>query len=77
MPLPPRRLGITVTRKVGNAVERNRVKRLVREVFRRHKDAFPAHGEIVVVARTGAPGLAYDVVEREVLMLCRQRFVRS
>jgi ribonuclease P protein component len=43
------RLGIAATRKYGSAVERNRAKRLVREVFRRHK---PAVGiDIVVVPR--------------------------
>src|SRR5687768_13196005 len=35
------RLGITVSRKVGGAVQRNRVKRLVREVYRRNKSLFP------------------------------------
>ena len=43
------RLGVAATRKLGNAVERNRAKRLIREVFRRSK---PAPGmDVVVVPR--------------------------
>ncbi len=44
--LPVARLGIAATRKVGGSVQRNRAKRLVRELFRRHK---PAPGTDVVV----------------------------
>jgi ribonuclease P protein component len=42
------RLGIVATRKLGGAVQRNRAKRLVRELFRRHK---PANLDIVVLPR--------------------------
>jgi ribonuclease P protein component len=48
------RFGITVTRKVGNAVTRNRIKRVVRESFRLLGDVFPAHLDVVVVARAAA-----------------------
>lgn len=53
----PARLGITVTRKLGNAVRRNRIKRLVREWYR-HKQAHPdarAGCDLVVIARSGLP----------------------
>jgi len=46
------RLGITVTRKVGNAVRRNRIKRLVREWYR---SAPRAGGDLVVIAKRGIP----------------------
>lgn len=60
------RLGITVTKKVSSsAVGRNRVKRLVREVFRRNRDLFPAACDVVFIAKRGAPELGYDEVLTE------------
>lgn len=61
-----RRLGITVTKHVSNAVGRNRVKRLVREVFRTNKNLFPELSDIVVIARPGANRLNYAIVHREI-----------
>lgn len=61
-----RRLGITATRKVANAVGRNRIKRLVREVFRRHPDWFPAGFDVVFIAKRGAETLGYADVRDEV-----------
>ncbi|HEX4353437.1 MAG TPA: ribonuclease P protein component, partial [Polyangiales bacterium] len=59
------RLGVTVGKKVGGAVQRNRVKRLVREVFRRNRELFPADCALVLVARTGADRLDYESVKGE------------
>lgn len=54
-----RRLGVTVTKKVGCAVERNHVKRRLKEVFRQHRSLFPEGSDVVVIAKRGAPTLSY------------------
>lgn len=63
-PAPRIRLGVTTSRKVGNAPARNRVRRLVREFFRRHRTNLGVGRDLVVIARPGAPQLSYaDVVD--------------
>ena len=56
---------MTVTKRVGNAAQRNRVKRLVREVFRRNRHMFPEGCDVVVIAKSGAPALGYEDVRAE------------
>ncbi len=63
----PARLGVTVSKKVGRAHTRNRVKRWVREAFRRHKTQMPAGLDVVLVARQGLPAECYDEVVGELL----------
>jgi ribonuclease P protein component len=52
------RLGVTVTRSVGGAVERNRVKRLLRDAFAAEKERLPGAVDVVVQARPSARELA-------------------
>jgi ribonuclease P protein component len=59
------RLGVTVTRRVAGSVGRNRVKRLVREVFRRNRSLFPPRCAVVLVARAGADQLDYAALQSE------------
>ncbi|MGE4401025.1 MAG: ribonuclease P protein component [Desulfobulbus sp.] len=54
------RLGISVPRKVGNAVRRNRIKRLIREIFRCNRTKFPERCDIVVTIR---PNFLFDSLE--------------
>jgi ribonuclease P protein component len=48
---PGSRLGISVPAKTGCAVRRNRIKRIVRETFRLHRDIFPSSSDIVFAVR--------------------------
>jgi ribonuclease P protein component len=70
------RLGITASRKVGNAVVRNRIKRAVREWFRRCRDRIDVGGnglDVVVIARREAAKLdANDIAERLCSLLARR-----
>ncbi len=58
------RIGISVSKKVGNSVVRHRVTRLVRESYRLHEAVFNSGLDIVVVARkTAAPATYFEIEE--------------
>jgi ribonuclease P protein component len=53
------RLGVTVSSRVGNAVVRNRIKRLVREIFREWRQYLGAALDIVVIAKPDAAHITH------------------
>lgn len=63
------RLGISVSKKVGNSVVRHRVTRLVRESYRLHEAVFNSGLDIVIVARTSAASVGYEEIESALLHL--------
>jgi len=66
------RLGVTVSRRIGNSVVRNRVKRRVREIFRQViRAGLPAGTSIVVIARGGADTLESAAIGDELAMAAR------
>ena len=67
--LPAARLGVTVTRKVGIAVIRNRIRRWVREAFRRERRGFAPGIDMVWVAKRSAATGSYAEVHADMLQL--------
>ena len=63
------RLGISVSKKVGNSIVRHRITRLIRESYRLNKDEFQNGYDIVVVARSNAKDKTYQEIESALLHL--------
>ena len=64
------RIGISVSKKVGNSVVRHHITRLIRESFRLNKDIVRDGLDIVVVARAAAKEAGFKNIERAYLHLC-------
>lgn len=65
------RLGISVSKKVGNSVVRHRIKRLIRESYRLSEDSIIIGLDLIVVARAGAKDKNYNEIESALLHLMR------
>ena len=63
------RLGISVSKKVGNSVVRHRVTRLIRESYRLHEESFGCGLDLVVIARVRAKHASYHEIEHALLEL--------
>ena len=63
------RLGISVSKKVGNSVIRHHLTRLIRESYRLHEDMFNNGLDIVVIARSTARDISYHESESALLLL--------
>ncbi len=65
------RLGISVSKKVGNSVVRHRITRLIRESYRLHENIFNSGLDIVVIARNSASDVGYKEIESALLHLAK------
>lgn len=65
------KLGISVSKKVGNSVVRHRLARLIRETYRLNREMFNSGLNIVVIARTTAKGRSFAEIESAFMHLCR------
>lgn len=65
------RIGVSVSKKVGNSVIRHRIKRLVKESYRLHEEMFNSGLDIVVIARSCAADLEFKNVESALLHLSK------
>ena len=65
------RIGISVSKKVGNSVVRHRVTRLVRESYRLHENIFNSGLDMVIVARTSTAFVSFYEIEKSLLHLSK------
>jgi ribonuclease P protein component len=66
------RLGIVASKKLGKSVLRNRLKRLVREVFRRNRKLFPESSDLVIIPKRVRYGITYQSLREEFEELSRR-----
>ena len=66
------RIGITVTKKVGPAVKRNRIKRLVREYFRLNRNKIVGNWDINIIAKRDAAGINFKETNQWLQLLFRK-----
>jgi len=74
---PTSRLGVVTSKKIGNAVERNRARRLLREAFRLHQQAIAKPIDLVLVARPSIAGKSRSEVERDFLSALRKAGLKA
>ena len=67
--LSENRLGISVSKKVGNSVVRHRITRLVRESYRLQEDMFNSGLDMVVIAKVNAKGRSFEEIRSALLHL--------
>src|SRR5262245_34875370 len=68
----PSRLGVITAGRIGNAVARNRTRRLLRETFRLHQHELATPVDLVLVARPALVGKSFDAVEKDLLTMLRK-----
>ena len=71
------RVGISVSKKVGNSVVRHRLTRLVRESYRLHEFEFDRGLDLIVLVRPGAKESDFFTVERALLALSKRAEIRD
>lgn len=68
----PKRFGFIASKKVGNSIQRNRARRLMREVIRLHLSEIRNDVQIILIARAGIRGVSYYEVENSMLNMLKK-----
>ncbi|CAM3589360.1 MULTISPECIES: ribonuclease P protein component [Brevibacillus] len=66
------RVGISVSKKIGNAVIRNRVKRFIREAVARLEASIPQGLDLVIIARPGVEQMSLETIEQSLLHVMKR-----
>lgn len=66
------RVGISASKKVGNAVVRNRLRRIIKEIWRKHQSQIVPHYDYIVIVRKAAVNLDYHQLEKSMLHVLKK-----
>lgn len=65
------RFGVIASRKIKHAVRRNFAKRVIREIIRKNKSAFPQQHDFIILAKIDIKGIKYNRLQDEILGLLK------
>lgn len=71
------RLGISVSKKVGNSIVRHRITRLIRESYRLNEDSFENGLDMIVVARVDAKDKSFKEIESALLHVANLKHIKK
>lgn len=70
------RIGISVSKKIGNSVVRHRLKRLIKEAYRLNEEKFVGGLDMIFIARPGAREKSFSEIERALLHLAKKMKIK-
>ncbi|MCP8971212.1 ribonuclease P protein component [Ectobacillus ponti] len=70
------RIGLSVSKKVGNAVVRNRIKRMIRQVFTELKDEIDSGKDFVIIARKPCAEMDYEQIKQSLLHVLQRSGIK-